>query len=280
MKSRNLTLSTLLSLLSMGLSSLVIGEDYQRVAVAYNLDGVSFEGTLVYDAERVEEAAKDGDLMPGLFMVPNWMGPGEAANTKAEGIAEDDYVVFVADVYGVDTRPSGREEASAAAGKLRSGDRQLLRDRAAAALQAFQGSLGTHNLPVDPVEVVAIGFCFGGGTVLEMARAGANIPGVVSFHGNLDTKQPAEKGTVLAKVLILHGADDPYVSKESVDAIQEEMRGAGVDWQLMSYGGAVHSFTNPMADSEGSKYHAVVANRSFEALEDFVEELFGDYEDE
>lgn len=254
-------------------------DEYQRVSVSYSLEGVSFEGTLVFDEEAVHEAAKEGSLLPGLFMVPNWMGPGEAANTKAEGIADDEYVIFVADVYGVDTRPTNQEEASAAAGKLRSGDRQLLRDRASAALVAFRNSLKAENLPVDPAEVVAIGFCFGGGTVLEMARAGENLPGVVSFHGNLDTPQPAVKGEMLAKVLILHGADDPYVSKESVESVQEEMRSAEVDWQLYSYGGAVHSFTNPQANSEGSKYHPVVAMRSFEALEDFVEELFGEYDD-
>ncbi len=249
-------------------------EEFSHYPVTYSLGDVTFEGTLIYHTETVSEALGDGETLPGIFMVPNWMGPGEAANRKAETILEEeDAVIFVADIYGVEVRPSTSGEASEASGKLRSGNRETLRRRAAAALEAFRMAIPDHFLPVDSKQVLAIGFCFGGGTVLEMARDGQNLPGVVSFHGNLDTPRPAEPGRVKAKILILHGAEDPYVSQENVLAIQEELRNVGADWQLVSFGGAVHSFTNPLADSDGARYHPVVAKRSYDYMEDFMEEV-------
>lgn len=248
--------------------------EFSHYPVTYSHGEVTFEGTLIYHTETVTDALADGENLPGIFMVPNWMGPTEAANRKAETIIEEEEaVIFVADVYGVEVRPKNSGEAGEAAGELRGGDREILRRRAAAALKAFRESIPEHFLPVDPKQIMAIGFCFGGGTVLEMARDGQDLPGVVSFHGNLGTPRPAEPGKVQAKVLILHGADDPYVPREDVVGVQEELRKAGVDWQLVSFGGAVHSFTNPRADSDGARYHPVVAERAYEYMEEFMEEI-------
>ena len=130
---------------------------------------------------------------------------------------------------------------------------------------------------VDAKRVAAIGYCFGGGTVLELARSGVDIAGVVSFHGNLDTPRPEDAKNIKAKVLVLHGADDPFVPEKDVSAFQEEMRQAKVDWQMVIYGGAVHSFSNPNSGddpSTGAAYDARADKRSWEAMRLFFGELF------
>jgi len=160
-------------------------------------------------------------------------------------------VAFGADIYGKGVRPATTEEAAKQAGIYRA-DRALMRARARAALDRLKAE--EH---VDPARVAAIGYCFGGGTVLELARSGAEVAGVVSFHGNLDTPNAADAKQIRGKVLVCHGADDPYVPAEQIAAFQKEMREAGVDWQMVSYGGAVHSFTNPDAGSDPSRGVAI-----------------------
>ncbi|MBO1347113.1 MAG: dienelactone hydrolase family protein [Hormoscilla sp. GUM202] len=123
----------------------------------------------------------------------------------------------------------------------------------------------------------AIGYCFGGGTVLELARSGAKVAGVVSFHGNLDTPNPTDANNIKGQILVLHGASDPFVPKEQVAAFTEEMRQANVDWQMISYGGAVHSFTNPKAGndpSKGAAYNRDADRRSWSAMQLFFAEIF------
>ena len=130
---------------------------------------------------------------------------------------------------------------------------------------------------VDKGRIAAIGYCFGGGAVLELARGGAELAGVVSFHGNLDTPEPKDAERIRAKVLVCHGAADPYVPEEQVDAFRGEMDDAGVDWQMIFYGGAVHSFTNPAAGSDpstGAAYDADADRRSWEAMRIFFAEIF------
>jgi dienelactone hydrolase len=132
---------------------------------------------------------------------------------------------------------------------------------------------------VDPARTAAMGFCFGGGTVLELARSGAEVLGVVSFHGNLDTPLPAAAETLRSKVLVLHGAADPHVVAEHVRTFTAEMDAAEADWQMILYGGAVHSFSDPGAGSDpsrGSAYDEKAARRSFAATESFFRELFGE----
>ncbi len=234
--------------------------------IAYEIDGDEYEGMLVYD-----DATKDP--RPGLLMVPNWMGVTENAAKKAYRAGGSDYVVFVADMYGKETRPSNTEEAGMAAGVVR-GDRQMMRKRVNAALDVFKSQ---DKVALDSSKLGAIGFCFGGGTVLELARSGTELAGgVVSFHGNLDTPNAEDAKQIKTPVLVLHGAIDPYVPDEQVDAFKKEMREADVDWQLVSYGGAVHSFTDPTAKVAGqAEYHPVVAERAFGAMHQFFNETLG-----
>ncbi|WP_372719829.1 dienelactone hydrolase family protein [Immundisolibacter sp.] len=234
--------------------------------LTYRLDGTDFIGTLVYDDAGAARR-------PGIVLVPNWLGPSPAAIEQAKRVAGRDYVVLVADVYGATVRPSNDNEASAAAGAARA-NRPLLRARVSKAVDVLIEQAG--QAPLDTGRLAAVGFCFGGGSVLELARSGRDLRGVVSFHGNLDTPLPAQKGSIPAAVLVLHGADDPYVPAADVAAFESEMRAAGADWQLTAYGGAVHSFSEPEADAPGqAQYHPQVARRAFTAMRDFLTERFG-----
>lgn len=231
--------------------------------VSYDIDGEPYEGLLVYDDATSEPR-------PGLLMVPNWMGVTENSAKKAYRAGGSDYVVFVADVYGKGKQPTNSEEAGKLVGALRT-DRALMRKRVNAALDAFKSQ--SEQVALDTERMGAIGFCFGGGVVLELARSGTDIGGVVSFHGNLDTPDPKDAQSIKAPVLVLHGADDPSVPPEQVEGFMEEMRAADVDWQLVSYGGAVHSFTDPTANLPGrNEYHPVVADRAFAAMRQFFGE--------
>nr|WP_313053792.1 dienelactone hydrolase family protein [Pseudomonas lopnurensis] len=236
--------------------------------VAYEIDGEAFEGLLVYDDAVTAPR-------PGLVMVPNWLGVTERSAEKAARAAGDKYVVLVADMYGKAVRPSNADEARAAASALRA-DRALMRKRAQAAVDVLKAQ--GDAVALDTARLGAIGFCFGGGAVLELARSGADLAAFVSFHGNhgnLDTPNPDDARNIEAPVLVLHGADDPSVSKEQLDGFVAEMQAAGVDWQLVSYGGAVHSFTDPYANVPGrNEYHPRVAQRAFQAMNDQFDEVF------
>ncbi len=208
---------------------------------------------------------------PGVLVVHEWWGLNDYAKSRARQLAEMGYVAFAADMYGGGKVVTTPEEAGALAGAIRK-DRPLQRARAAVALEVLR----KHPL-VDPARLAAIGYCFGGGTVLELARSGAELAGVVSFHGNLDTPNPADARNIKAKVLVCHGANDTLVPTEQVLAFQKEMRDAGVDWQMILYGGAVHSFTNPASGSDPSKgvaYNAAAGRRSWEAMKAFFAEVF------
>ncbi|HDQ39570.1 MAG TPA: dienelactone hydrolase family protein [Desulfonatronum sp.] len=256
--------STLIVLLGLILAIPAWAEPVTK-AVTYTIDGIEYEGMIIYD---------DGisDHRPGILMVPNWMGPTAQSLEKATRVAADQYVVFMIDMYGKDIRPANSAEAGAAAGFVRT-DRGLMRKRVNAALEVFKEQ--ADSLPLDVSRIAAIGFCFGGGTVIELARSGTELAGVVSFHGNLDTPEPNDANNIKTKVLVLHGADDPSVPDQQVQAFINEMRTANVDWQLVHYGGAVHSFTDPYAATPGrAEYHPVVAERSFRVMELFFQEIF------
>lgn len=230
----------------------------------YRHGDVVLEGYLAYPAYKKGR-------QPGVLVVHEWMGLNDYARKRADQLAQLGYVAFAVDMYGKGVRAADAKEAAALAGKYK-GDRPLMRGRIQAALDVLRG------LPrVDPKRIAAIGYCFGGTTVLELARSGADIAGVVSFHGGLDAPMPAEPGRVKAKVLVLHGGDDPLVPPEQVNGFEAEMRNAGADWQLVAYGGAVHSFTNPQAGNDPSKgvaYDARADRRSWRAMKDFFDEIF------
>ncbi len=235
--------------------------------VSYELDGIRFESTFVFDAD-------EDDRRPGILMIPNWMGPDTAGTLdKAKKIADDDYVVMIVDMYGVDVRPANSGEAGAAAGAVRA-DREIMRARAAKALEVFREH--ANELPLKRNQIAAIGFCFGGGVVLEMGRAGAALDAVVSFHGDLlSPTLETDAGNTQAKVLVLHGAADPYVPQEHVQTFVDAMLKTDVDWQLVQFSHAVHSFTDPNANAPGqAQYHPRTAKRAFEIMEDLFEEIW------
>ena len=257
----------LLLLLATSITNYATADMVQKT-IPYQLDGVEFEGSLIYDDD-----ADHDEPLPGIVMIPNWMGPSENAYTKARMIADDDFAVFVADMYGVGVRPSNASEAGKAAGVLRS-DRPLMRARAQKAVDVFHSTAKQH--PIDADKTLAIGFCFGGGSVLELARTGTqSIQGVVSFHGDLQSPTlAADTQHIKIPALVLHGADDPYVPQADVQTFIEAMKSNEVDdWTLVQYSGAVHSFTNPEAKSDGSRYDARTAKRAFEMMEDFADEV-------
>jgi dienelactone hydrolase len=238
--------------------------EVQTEVVEYRHGDVVLEGYLAYDDAIVGQ-------QPGVLVVHEWTGIGDYVRNRVEQLAELGYVAFAADIYGKGIRPQNRQEAAAQAQIYRT-DRQLWRERTNAGLQVL-----LDNERVDDNRVAAIGYCFGGGAVLELARSGAPIAGFVSFHGSLDTPDPSDAQNIQGKVLILHGADDPLVPPEQVEAFQSEMRSASVDWQFVEYGGAVHAFSNPETDtdpSDGVAYNEAADRRSWTAMRQFFAEIF------
>lgn len=236
----------------------------QTKTVEYKQGDQTLEGVLVWDD------AQSGKR-PGVLVVHQWMGLTDYERKRAEMLAQLGYVAFAVDIYGRGVRPSNPKDAGAEAGKYKK-NRPLLRERVLAGLAELRRAPG-----VDPTKVAAMGYCFGGTTVIELARSGADIAGVISFHGGLDSPTPADGANIKAKVLALHGADDPFVPAADLQAFMEEMRQNKVDWQLVQYGGAVHSFTDwklKESTMAGAQYNERADKRSWEALKQFLAELF------
>lgn len=232
--------------------------------VDYKQGGATLEGFHAYDT------AKQGKR-PAVLIVHQWKGLGDYEKKRAEMLAQLGYNVLAVDIYGKGIRPSSPKEAGALAGKYKA-DRNLLRDRVKAGLEQLKKDERT-----DAQNIAAIGYCFGGTTVLELARSGADIAGVVSFHGGLSTPNPGDAKNIQAKVLALHGADDPNVPPQEVAAFQDEMRAAKVDWEFVAYGNAVHSFADWNAgndNSKGAAYNEKADKRSWEAMKAFFAEIF------
>jgi len=233
-------------------------------SVVYQIDGQTYESRLAFDA------AQQGPR-PGLLMAPNWRGVGAGAEDIAKSVAAKGYVVLIADLYGQTVRPTNADEAGAAMMPLKQ-DRALLRKRMQVAFEQLQGQ---GEAPVDAAKLATFGFCFGGCCALELARAGAPLQAAISFHGTLDTPNPAAAQNIKGSVLVMHGASDPLVPKEQLPAFEDEMNAAGVDWQLLSYGGAVHSFTDPHANVPGKMmYNPKVAQRAFRSMHNLLDEVF------
>jgi dienelactone hydrolase len=229
------------------------------------------EGATALEGYMATKKGVEGK-QPGVLVIPDWMGVKDPYKKIADRLAEMGYVAFTADVYGKGVRPSNAQEAGALAGKYKS-DRKLLRQRVQAALAELK-----KNPNVDPNRIAVIGYCFGGTAALELARDGAAVAGVVTFHGGLDSPNPDDGKNIKGKVLVLHGADDPFVKPEEIAAFQAEMRKGNVDWQMVYYGDAVHSFSQPQAGtdkSKGNAYNEKAARRSWEDMKQFFREIFG-----
>jgi len=238
----------------------------QTSVVEYTDRGTTLEG---YVAEKTDLHGK----RPGVLVIPDWMGVSEPYKKIADKLEEIGYVAIVADIYGKGVRPSNNQEAAAEATKYKT-DRKLLRERVLAGLAELM-----KNPNVDQSRIAAIGYCFGGTTALELARSGAPVLGVVSFHGGLDSPSPADGKNIKGKVFVLHGADDPFVQPKDIAEFQEELRKGNVDWQMVYYGDAVHSFTQQKAGtdkSKGNAYNEKADRRSWEAMRQFFREIFNE----
>ncbi len=234
----------------------------QTETLVYSEGDQDLEGTLVFDDSSAVKR-------PGVLVAHAWGGANEFTSAKAEALAKLGYVGFALDVYGVGRRGSSPEENMALMQPFLD-DRRLLRRRMAAALAALRG----HHL-VDPGRVAAIGFCFGGLCVLDLARSGADVRGVVSFHGLLAAAEGLKTEPIQAKVLALHGHEDPLVSDLELQAFTGEMTSAGADWQLHQYGSTMHAFTNPEASdpASGMQYNQDAERRSLASMESFLKEV-------
>ncbi len=233
--------------------------------IEYKQGDTVLEGFLAYDSAG--PARK-----PGVLVFHQWMGPTNHERTRAQRLAQLGYVAFAADVYGKGVRPANPQEAAAAAGKFRN-DVPLLRARVQAALATLRAQPN-----VVPDRIAAIGFCFGGGAALELARSGADVVGTVTFHGSLSTPSPADAKNIRGKILVLHGADDPNVPRAAVLGLEDEMTKAGVDWEVDLYSGTVHSFTQVEAGndpSKGNAYNPEADRRSWQRMRDFLAGVFG-----
>ena len=205
----------------------------------------------------------------GILILPAWMGIDKLSKDTAENLSKLGYYAFVADIYGEGNYPKDNAEAGKKAGFYKTNFSEYQKRISLALKQLILSGANPDN-------IVVIGYCFGGTGALEVARAHLNVKGVVSFHGGLgrDSKRIIEP--ITAKVLVCHGADDPYESKEEISAFQQEMRDAKADWQMIYYANAVHSFTNPEAgndNSKGAAYNEKAAKRSWEHMKLFLNEV-------
>ena len=234
--------------------------------VAYKDGDQELEGYLAYDSSRQGKR-------PGVLIVHEWWGLNDYPKHRAQQLAGLGYIAFAADIYGKGVVATNQETAGKLAGQLKA-DREVLRRRVAAALDVLKA-----NPRVDTSRIAAIGYCFGGTCVLELARGGADLAGVVSFHGGLDTPHPEATAKPKAAILACHGANDTYVTPEAVEAFWKEMKGCDADWQLNVYAGAVHSFTNPDSGNDPSKgvaYNATADKRSWADMLQFFNRIFAE----
>jgi dienelactone hydrolase len=238
--------------------------ELKTAEVSYKHGDVELEGYLAFDDAVTGKR-------PGVLVAHEWYGCNAYAHKRADDLAKLGYVAFALDMYGKGVIAKDSKEAGEKAAGFKK-DRALMRARAMAGLDVLR-----RQPNVDPERLGAIGYCFGGTTVLELARGGGDLVGVVSFHGGLETPEPKDAKNIKGKVLVLHGADDPFVKKEEVAAFEEEMKMSKVDYQLIQYPGAVHAFTNPDAgndNSKGAAYNEEADKRSFQAMKEFFEKVF------
>lgn len=251
--------------LTMMMTSWVAAE-IQTKSVDYSDGDVKLEGFVAFDPAKASKAT------PAVLVIHQWVGITDYEKNRCKQLAEMGYVAFAADIYGKGVRPTAVEEAMKQSSIYKK-DRTLYRKRLNLGLEQLKATPGVASS-----KIAAIGYCFGGTGALELARSGADIAGVVSFHGGLDAPTPADAQNIKAKVLICHGNDDPFVPVADIDAMKKSFNEAKVDWQMIYYSGAVHSFTQKMAgtdNSKGAAYNEKADVRSWAAMKSFFDETFG-----
>lgn len=236
-------------------------------AVEYKAGDTVLKGYIAYD-DRIK------GKRPGVLVVHEWWGHNDYVERRARMLAEMGYTALALDMYGDGKQAAHPGDAGKFSGEIRKNlPLMTARFNAAYELLAAQPT-------VDKTRIAAIGYCFGGAVVLEMARAGADLRGVASFHGSLDTEHPAERGKVKARVLVMNGADDPFTKPEQIEAFKQEMKAAKVRYQFINYPGAKHAFTNPDADRYGQEfklplaYNAEADRKSWIELKAFLKKVF------
>lgn len=234
----------------------------QTRTIEYFHEGVCLEGFFAWDDAATQ-------ALPAVLVSHAWMGRDEFACDKARKLAELGYAAFALDLYGKGVIGSGPEENAKLMQPFMD-DRTLLQARITTALDAVRSLK-----EVDGSRIAALGFCFGGLCVLDLARTGADIRGVISFHGLLIPPGNTRGNRIKAKVLVLHGHDDPLAPPEQVLALEKELTEAGADWQVHVYGGTVHAFTNPRANDPafGTVYKESADRRSWQSMQNFLAEV-------
>ncbi|MCR4347561.1 MAG: dienelactone hydrolase family protein [Sulfuricaulis sp.] len=237
------------------------------VPVEYKSNGTVHNGYLVYDDAIMAKR-------PGVLVIHEWWGHDEHARNSARKLAEAGYVALALDMYGDGKQAHHPDDAGKFSGEVRK-NQSLMKSRFQAGMKLLE-----KQSRVDSKRLAAIGYCFGGSVVLEMARAGEKLRGVASFHGGLATENPAKPGKIKAKVLVMNGAEDPFVPAEQIAAFKKEMESAKADYKFVNYPGAKHSFTNPNADANGAKfklplaYDAQADQASWSDLQSFLKLVF------
>jgi len=234
--------------------------------IDYQAGNVKAKGALVWND-------KISGKRPLLLVMSNWLGVNDTIMKRAEKMAGDKYVAFCADMYGdgktCDGPPTSQDWMMA----VRS-DRVEGRKRVNAGLQTLIAEANKRGIG-DSSKKAAVGFCFGGGNVLELARSGADLDAVVCLHGDLATTMPAKKGDIKAAIFVMHGSKDPVAPKADRDALEAEMDGIGANWQLLDFGGRLHSFAEEETMMKGmAEYNAPAAYQTYRMLDDFIQDAF------
>ncbi len=253
-------------LLALFLMSSVVSQaiELKKQSIDYGTDEKKFVGYLT-------QPKSINKMTPAILIIHNWMGLTDETKHQADRFAKLGYIVFAADIYGKGQNPADFTAAGELAGKYKK-NRGLFRENLTLALNELK-----KQKNVDVKQLAVAGYCFGGTGSIELARAGADLIGVISFHGGLDSPTPNDGKNIKAKILVLHGADDPHVAATDLAAFEDEMKNNKIDFQFIKYGNTVHSFTEKAAgndNSKGAAYSASADVRSFKAAQNFLTEIF------
>ncbi|WP_205435318.1 MULTISPECIES: dienelactone hydrolase family protein [Flavobacterium] len=253
------------SLFCITLLTMALQTNAQLKAVSYKDGNQKLNGYAIAPEKQTPET-------PGVLILPAWKGINDHSKRVAQQLADLGYYAFIADIYGEGNYPKNTQEAGERAGYYKNNPEQYQKRISLAMGELIKYGASAEN-------IVVIGYCFGGTGALEAVRAQMAVKGVVSFHGGLGKNPARENKKIKSKVLILNGADDPYVSQKDIEAFQKEMRDGNADWQMIYYSNAVHAFTEEEAgtdNSKGAAYNDVANRRSWEHFLLFLEETFNE----